>query len=203
MLLNNLPIHTEGLSIRQLNRADMTLLNEWPLYPWPHDVFRFSFSGYSAEDLDRVYEAKKVDESRITLIVDAVKKKAIGYVALTQVDWIKRISGNMSFRIHPDFCDKGIGSVVMLSVQDWWFKHGMNLLRLDVAATNPRAVKCYSNSGFQRTGEFWREAHDLVGKDLNEPKYSFLMDHVNRNAEIPRIRFYWMEAKTPNQFSVA
>jgi hypothetical protein len=67
---------------------------------------------------------------------------------------------------------------------------------IDVAATNQRAVRCYLNAGFQKTGEFWREASDLAGKDLNEQKYHFLGNHVDCNAEIPKIRFYWMETKT-------
>ena len=194
-LIRNLPIHAEGLLLRLVTRADIGLLSEWPPYPWPHEVFRFSFSGQTADDLDRVYDERLRDDCRITLVVDAAETPVIGYIALVEVDWVKGNAGNMSFRIHPDFCDQGIGSIVMSKVRDWWFGHGMNSLRLDVAATNHRAVRCYASAGFQRAGWFWREAHDLVGKDLSEQKYLFLGDHVNCNAAIPRIRFYWMEAK--------
>ncbi len=167
LLVRNLPIHAEGLLVRLVTRADLDLLSEWPPYPWPYEVFRFSFSGQTADDLDCVYDGRLRDDSRITLVVDAAEAAAIGYIALVHVDWVTRITGNISFRIHPDFCDQGIGSCVMSEVRRWWFVHGMNSLRLDVAATNHRAVRCYTNVGFQKTGEFWREAHDLVGKDLS------------------------------------
>ena len=139
------------------------------------------------------------DDSRITLVVDAAEASVIGYIAMVQADWVKGIAGNMSFRIHPDFCDQEIGSCVMSKVRDWWFAHGMDSLRLDVAATNHRAIRCYTSVGFQKTGEFWREAHDLVGKDPSEQKYRFLGNHVDCNTSIPRIRFYWMEAENGHQ----
>ena len=191
--MGNLPIVADGLSIRLLTRADMRLLCEWPPYPRPYGVFRFSFSGQSVEDLDRTYEARMSDESRITLVADTAQTSAIGYIALVGVDWKRGICGNMAIRIRSDYCDRGIGSRVLREVRDWWFGHGMNLLRLDVAATNHRAIRCYLNVGYHKTGEFWRDAEDLVGENLSDRKYRFLGDDVDDSGATPKVRFYWME----------
>jgi RimJ/RimL family protein N-acetyltransferase len=199
LLISSLPIRAGELSIRHLIRADMDQLSKWPNYLWPHDVFRFSFSSYDIDQMNRAFEMRTRNMDRITLVVDTSEAKVIGYVALVQVDWGARISGNMSFRIHPEFCDRGVGSRVMSMVRDWCFGQGMEVLRLDVAATNQRAIKCYLNAGFQKAEEFWREAHDLVGKNLSEQKYNFLEGHLDDSAEIPRIRFYWMVAKNSQQ----
>ena len=195
ILVDSLPIDADGLVIRSLARTDIDRLSEWPPYPWPHDVFRFSFSGGDAHELDRAYDVRMRDVGRLTLVVDAPKASVIGYIALLRIDWDAGIVGNMSVRIHPDFCDQGIGSHVMASVRNWWITHGMKLLRLDVAATNHRAVRCYENVGFRKTGEFWRDAGDLIDQDLSDPKYRFLEDHVDCSRSVPRIRFYWMEAE--------
>ena len=81
LLLRNLPIHAEGLLIRPARRADINRLSEWPPYPWPYDVFRFSFSGQTGDDLDRLYDERCRDDSRITLVVDTVDER--GYMPFT------------------------------------------------------------------------------------------------------------------------
>ena len=199
LLESSLPIHKEDLIIRRLIRSDMDLLSRWPGYPWPYDVFRFSFCGLGVDELDRAYEVPMRSKNRIMLVVDTGKVSAIGYVALVQIDWSNHRSENMCFRIHPEFCDQGIGTRILIMIRDWWFGHGMNALRLDVAATNHRAVRCYLKAGFQKTGEFWRNAPDLINKNLSEEKYMFLGNHVNCESETPRILFYWMEAQNDQQ----
>ena len=80
-------------------------------------------------------------------------------------------------------------------VDGWWFRGGMNGLRLDVAASNGRAVGSYLRAGFSVVGEFWRDAPDLEGLDVSEPRFDFLRDHLCLSGDVPRIRFYWMESK--------
>jgi len=189
----SLPIQAEGLRIRQLSRPDMDCLSTWPKYPWPYDVFRFSFCGLSAAEMDRAFKERTQTKTRFTLVVDADEVPAIGYVTLVQIDWARRRTENMSLRIHPEFCGQGLGTRVMMMVRDWWLGHGMKAMRFDVAATNHRAVRCYLKAGFVRTGEFWRDAPDLIGKDLSEEKYRFLGNDVDRESGTPRLRFYWMQ----------
>ncbi len=194
ILENHLPICAEGIIIRQLNRKDLDLLINWPPYPWPNDVFRFSFCNLTSYEMDKFYEKRKNGHDRIYLTADIPEIPAIGYIALLDIDWSKRIAGNMSFRIHPEHCSKGIGTVIMRSISNWWFGLDMNALRLDVAAPNHRAVKCYLKTGFKIIGEFWGDAPDLKDKDLSEKKYCFLNEHVNLDKQIPQIRFYLMES---------
>jgi len=190
----SLPVHAEGLTLRLLNRADMDALARWPAYPWPHDVFRFSFRDLKPEEMDRAYDERNGDPNRITLVVDTSDTPAVGYIALIPIEWPTGWAENMAFRIHPASCDRGIGTRSLVLVCDWWFAQGMKGLRLDVAATNHRAVRCYEKAGFKKTGEFWRDAPDLAGKDLREATYSFLENHVDCSSDSPRVRFYWMEA---------
>ena len=71
----------------------------------------------------------------------------------------------------------------------------MKELKLDVAATNTRAVKCYKNNGFIEYGEFWRDASDLKDIDINDSKYDFIRDHFRITNGYPQIRFYLMSKK--------
>ena len=189
-----LPISEGNLTIRRLTRGDMDTLAQWPSYPWPYDVFRFSFSALGKDEMDAVFQQRASQDDRITLVMDADAHTAVGYVALLKVDWFQQTAGNMGIRIHPAWCNKGIGARMLDSVRDWWFGNGMRKLVLDVAASNQRAVACYTKVGFVQTGEFWRNAPELKDVDLTLPEYAFLDGHVGAVDDVLQLRFYWMEA---------
>ena len=99
----------------------------------------------------------------------------------------------MAVRLHPEYTDRGIGTEMLTLVGDWWFRNGMNKLKLDLAATNHRAIRSYFKAGFKEVGEFWREAPDLAGVDLSEPRYDFKEGNIRLEGDVPMVRFFWME----------
>jgi RimJ/RimL family protein N-acetyltransferase len=125
--------------------------------------------------------------------VDTDIRPASGTISLIDIDWHRGAADNIGMRNHPHLCDKGIGSAALTMMQAWWLDHDLKGLRLDVAATNRRAVACYKKAGFRETAQVWREAPDLVGADLNDPKYAFLKGHVRFQGDGAHVRFYWME----------
>jgi RimJ/RimL family protein N-acetyltransferase len=69
----------------------------------------------------------------------------------------------------------------------------MTRWRLDVAASNARAVRCYEKVGFVRTGELWRDASHLVAADLGAARYDFLRPHLRGKGSQLELRFWVME----------
>ena len=193
-LIKTLPISKGTLKVRQCKRIDYDTLAHWPPYSWPYDVFNLRFATMTSQELDKLYKDRLGEENRITLIVDRKRDQAIGYIALIEIDWETRISGNMAIRLRPDHSDRGIGSEMLRLVKDWWFGADMRGLRLDVAASNGRAVKSYLNAGFIIVEEFWREAPDLENVDIMDSRYDFLREHLCLDSKVPKIRFYWMES---------
>jgi RimJ/RimL family protein N-acetyltransferase len=114
-------------------------------------------------------------------------------LALIDIDWQLRTVGNMGFRVEPSWCDRGIGTLLLHTVADWCFAQGIHSLRLDVAASNARAIHCYEKVGFAITGEFWRDAEDLRDVDTSQPAYAFVRPHLRRTGTTPQIRFWWMQ----------
>ena len=57
--------------------------------------------------------------------------------------------------------------------------------------SNARAMRCYEKVGFVRTGEFWRDAGNLV--DLREPQYDFMWPHLREQGGRIELRFWTME----------
>ena len=84
---------------------------------------------------------------------------------------------------------------MLQSVLEWGFGHGLVSLRLDVAAPNGRAIRCYQKAGFKGAGEIWRSAPDLQDVDVSRSMYDFLRPHVrSAGSHEPQIRFLIMEA---------
>jgi RimJ/RimL family protein N-acetyltransferase len=192
-MLKSLPICEDELSIRSWNRKDLDELAKWPGYPFPYEPFNSRLSEMNSEERDQHFRSQEDNPNRITLVVDHTTQKAIGCLSLVQIDWLDRIVGNMGFRIHPSWCNKGIGTLVIRKVSDWCFKFGLKTLRLDVAAANTRAIRCYEKAGYIKTEEFWRNDEGLKNIDINQPQYTFLRPHVQLDRDVPQIRFWWME----------
>lgn len=192
-LLTRLPISHPPLLVRNCERSDMGLLAAWPPYPPPHDMFVFSFAHLPPIEMDSLYSARRGQTDRITLVADHGPVGSIGYLALLEIDWEHGRSHNLGIRVHPEWCGRGVGEAMLTLVRDWWFAGGMRGLRLDVASSNARAVRCYEKAGFVRCGEFWKEDADLAGADLADPKWRFRDGHVRAGARTPESRFLVME----------
>ena len=88
--------------------------------------------GMSRPERDDLFRVRQGDPSRITLVADHASQPCIGYLGLVEIDWSRRLIGNMGYRIHPSWCDRGIGTRFMRAASAWCFSHGIQVLRLDV-----------------------------------------------------------------------
>ncbi len=198
-MLKSLPLCEDEILIRPWIRNDLDELAKWPGYPFPYEPFNSSLKEMSVEEKDEHFCSREDNPNRITLVVDHPTQTAIGYLSLVQIDWVDRKVGNMGFRIHPSWCNKGIGTLVISKVTDWCFKSGLKALRFDVAAANTRAIQCYEKAGFVKTEEFWRNDQGLRDVNIDQPRYDFLHPHVRLNGDVPQIRFWWMELRKENK----
>jgi len=193
-LLARLPIHTQKLQIRRWTRSDLGRLAGWPEYPFPYGAFAFSFRGMSAGELDRLFARREVDAARLSLVVDHSDERCVAYVALMRIDWEARRVGDVGVRVHPERCDRGIGSEALRAVLQTAFGAGIDSVSLDVAASNDRAIRCYERVGFETVGEIWRPAPDLVEVDLTLKRFAFVAPHVRHADVAPELRFLVMRS---------
>lgn len=69
------------------------------------------------------------------------------------------------------------------------------MVRLDVAASNERAIRCYEKVGFSSVGEMWQDAPDFKEIDTSHGRYDFLRSRLHQENEIPTLKFLIMELK--------
>jgi ribosomal protein S18 acetylase RimI-like enzyme len=192
ILLGALPLRDGEFTIRRWTREDMESLAAWPDYPFPYHGFEFSFRTLNPAGMDEVFRTREEDPDLIVLVADSAGEPALGYFA-PRMDWKNRVVVNFGLRVHPLRCDRGTGTAVLSTVCGWLQRCGIESVRVDVAASNARAVRCYEKAGFIRTGELWREARDLIGVDIGTSRYDFLRPHMRVEDEVPKLRFLLME----------
>lgn len=195
-MLASLPRRNGDLCIRALTRQDLDAVAAWPSYPAGYEPFNLRFAGMTVTQLDDLFRTRLADPARITLVADHEQQSCIGYLGLVEIDWPRCRIGNMGYRIHPDWCDRGIGTRVMRLAAGWCFACGIETLRLDVAGANDRAIRCYEKAGFQRAGEFWQVDPQLRDVNLDDPRHEAVRSHVRLEGGTPYVRFYWMEMRT-------
>lgn len=197
-LLEMLPLIEGDYTIRAWERRDLDLLAQWPSYPFPYESLNYSYWGLmSPAERENHFQERERNPNRITLVLDHCCQKAIGYLALVEIDWQNRKVGNMALRVAPDYCDKGTGTWFLGKVSDWCLDGGFVALDLDVAASNPRAIRCYEKVGYRIRDEFWRDDERLKHFDIHLSRFDFLRPHVRFDKSVPQLRFYWMELRTP------
>jgi RimJ/RimL family protein N-acetyltransferase len=195
-ILGLLPLRQDDLTIREWIRQDVDLLAGWPAYPFPYEGLEFSFAEMSATERDERFRARQETPNTIVLVVDHANQPAIGYIAPRLIDWGNGTVGNFGFRIHPAWCGRGVGTSVLQQVIRWSFECGIKLWRLDVAASNARAIRCYEKVGFVRTGEIWRDASNLSDVDMNGPGYDFIRPHIRKQGGEVELCFWVMELRS-------
>ena len=165
-LLASLPIRGDDLTVRAWCREDVGRRAAWPPYPPPYSDFTSSLSTMSQIEREAYFLTRNRDKDRITLTVDRLSDSCIAHIVIRDLDWRNGTVGNMGFRVHPDWCDKGVGTCVLKVVVAHFAMAGIARFRLDVAESNTRAIRCYRKTGFTRTNGFDRDGVHFLWMEL-------------------------------------
>lgn len=188
---DDLPVEilTPRTIVRKACARDLEQIRAWPDYEWPYDVFSVN-NRYRDGQLwwERIDEPDRCQYSVLLRDEDVV----VGLHSFIEIDWDARIVQNMGVRIAPAYCGRNYGTESLAPLLAALLDSGMERIRLDVAATNTRAVRCYEKRGMSIASEFWRE-HKGEPIDPQNPKWNFIMPHLRAEGDIWLVRFYWME----------
>ena len=183
-------IITQRTVVRRTTADDIAQFDAWPGYPWPFECFDINAQARNMTEQRWWTLIDEPDFCHYSVVLPATDE-VIGLHVFLGIDCEKRLIANMGIRIRPDVCDQGYGRESLQPLLKAVLNTGMGSIRLDVAATNARAVRCYEQCGMRIVDEFWQ---DGVGPDdPHEPKWAPLMPHLRREGNAWMVRFYWME----------
>ena len=144
-----LPIIIDNFLIRENKREDIDNYANWPMYEGYNSMFNSSVKGKTKYERDIRWNTYKKSMNAVSLVVDNNEEKTIGKFVLVDIDWEKKKVGNMSIRMHPYYCAKGIGTLLLNEILNYCFRLGLNEINLDVLGTNIGAIMSYEKCGFE------------------------------------------------------
>jgi diamine N-acetyltransferase len=176
--------------VRRMTAGDIAQFDAWPSYQWPFECFNINAKARQRREGQWWTVFDKPDRCHYSVVLPATGE-VIGLHAFFGIDYEKRVIANMGIRIRPDVCDQGYGRESLRPLLEAVLESGFRSIRLDVAATNYRAVRCYEQCGMEIVEEFWQDGEGP--DDPDEPKWAPLMPHLRRKGGEWFVRFYWME----------
>lgn len=180
--------------VRRTTTDDIAQFDAWPDYPWPFECFDINAKARSRCEGQWWTLFDEPDRCHYSVVLPATGE-VIGLHAFVRIDYKERVIGNMGIRIRADVCDQGYGRESLQPLLEAVLESGFRSIRLDVAATNDRAVRCYEPCGMRIVDEFWMDGEGP--DDPNDPKWGPLMPHLRREGDRWLVRFYWMEIAAP------
>lgn len=131
--------------------------------------------------------------SRYVWAIENRSRQVIGRISLREIDLHKR-SARLGISLGAQYVSRGLGSAALHLFLDYYFGPlEFQVLMLDVAAINRRAVRCYERLGFQKLESDWRSAgNDPALRLLEDPAYRDITPFFRRGRYGTLVEFYEM-----------
>jgi len=161
----------EKVIIRPMVREDMKKMQAWRPFTDPLDVLLNGSRHHS--DINIWFREQVSDPSRQWYAIEDFAGRLIGRLSLRQI--VGRKSARLGITLAPDYLGQGYGTDAIRTFLAYYFRElGFEILYLDVAAPNRRAIRCYEKCGFKLIGSHYRG----IGSDK---RLAFLRDEKYRD----------------------
>ncbi len=149
------------VKVRRFKRSDAKERMAWPPYTdalFTHLNYRLS----SFIDRERWLLTRMTDSGRIYFAIEDENGHLIGEMSLREIDAAARTS-RLGIHLASNKLGQGYGREALSALLDHYFNEmRYNVLYLDVAAFNKRALRLYENLHFRHLSSFWRLASTEV-----------------------------------------
>ncbi len=132
-----LPVARDGITVRPWERRDRSTIAHWP----------------APEILAAWAATKTAYGNRQSYAID-LRGNLIGRISLRDI--LPGIEARLGVYLHPDYVSQGYGTTALAIFLDVFFSEFL-WMRLDVAAANRRAIRCYEKLNFRVVHCEWRE----------------------------------------------
>jgi len=153
-------------------REDVDKMGDWQPFTDPLNSLWNGPQRSSGEN-DIWFEAQANDPSRRWYAIEDLTGRLIGRLSLRQIN--RRKSARLGITLESDYVDQGYGTDAIRTFLTYYFQElGFEILYLDVAAPNKRAIRCYERCGFQHISSHYQG----IGSD---GRLTFLRDEAYRD----------------------
>ncbi len=180
------------VQVRPWQRRDTNAQDSWPPYT---DTFNtlWNIPRTTTFSDDDVLWFSSADGRRVWAIEDE-RQRLIGRISLREIDLQAR-RARLGISLGSPYLGQGLGTEALALFLDYFFGPlDFQMMLLDVAAFNRRAVRCYEYLGFQCVGTDWRNAgNDPSVRLLDDPAYADMLPYFRRSRHGTFVQFLEME----------
>lgn len=193
-------LRSARFTIRSWTFHDDELADEWPPYNDPFEpLWNLARLPSPSSDPWLFLEGSTL---RRTWAVEDTSGRLIGRISLRDID-NRRLQSRLGITFGAPYIGQGLGTEALAQFLDYYFTDfGLQLMVLDVAAPNQRAVRSYERLGFSHVGSDWRIADSRFDRRvLDSPHYSHLRQFFHQGPYNLEVKFFEMQLHKNDWFS--
>ena len=165
-------LQNDHMAIRTWTFHDDELLDEWPPYNDPTEpLWNLPRQvAYGGDQWGQFFEGSGM---RRTWAVEDRSGSLIGRISLRDID-NHQAHARLGITFGAPYIGRGLGTEALRMFLDYYFTDlGFQVMLLDVAAPNQRAVRAYERLGFSHVGGDWRQADSRFDRRiLDDARYA-------------------------------
>ncbi len=147
-------MQTTRTLVRTARIGDPEQIAAWPAYPSSSrfNGMRMTDFHHEPDGLFWWQQFERPERCHYSVVLPE-SGDVIGVYAFVRIDWERGLIRNMGCFLRPDLCSQGYGAETLQPLLTAVLQAGMRIIRLDVAADNPPAIRCYQKCGMQIVDE--------------------------------------------------
>lgn len=187
-----LHIQSDRVHLRPWQRPDTLAQEAWPRYADPFSAF-WNTPRSTFDSEYRFSYGTGVSICRVWAVEDRYQR-LIGRISLREVEQIIG-QARLGISLGAPYVGQGLGTEALsLFLNHYFGAMQFQIMRLDVAGFNRRAVHCYEHLGFDYIGNDWRHiGSDPALRLLDNLAYAELRPFFRRDRRGAWVQFFEME----------
>jgi RimJ/RimL family protein N-acetyltransferase len=193
-------LRSARLSLRSWTFHDDELADEWPPYHDPIEpLWNLPRQASLSSEPWAFFEGSSL---RRTWAVEDRSGRLIGRISLRDIDH-HRSQARLGITFAAPYIGQGFGTEALAVFLNYYYTDfGLQLMVLDVAAPNERAVRSYERLGFSHVGSDWRIADSRFDRRvLDTPAYRHLQRFFRVRQYGLEVLFYEMQLHKNDWFA--
>ena len=189
----NVVLKGQKVTLRPFVREDLERRLQWKPYPDPL-YFHYNMPEMTENQKDTWFLKRKSDSASLWLSINDIQGQLVGFICLHKIE-PKTKTAWVGIYLGYEFTDRGMGTDAMLTLLRYYFEEmHFELLFLDVASHNKRAIRCYRKCGF----EFFRKKYNDHDPRMNidifgNERYKEIRKYFKKNGKKVLVEFDEME----------
>jgi RimJ/RimL family protein N-acetyltransferase len=185
-------LRNETVTIRGWTSQDDLTQRKWPPYNDPcNSLWNIP---RNVSFYDSLLAFGNASSQRHSWAIDNRNGQLVGRISLRDIDQ-RNGRGRLGISLGSPYVGQGLGTAALSLFFDYYFGSlNFQVMMLDVAAFNQRAVRCYQHLGFCVVSDEWRKSssHACL-KLLDDPANRHLQAHFRHERSMVWVQFFEME----------